>query len=106
MEWINVETRNFVKIRLENPTEDKGRLGADVELFNLPGLFFDPVEALRKWRTESNLVEEELPLYRWESRANVTLTVFNTILKDLLFDVESTVPVPAKGKHRKKLQKN
>ena len=79
------EQRSYIKVRLENPKEDRSRLGADVELFSLPGLFFDRVDAFMKWSEESSLaLEDNLPVYRWESGANVTPSELNSILKELL----------------------
>ena len=79
--------RRFLKVRLNNPKEDRNRQGAEVELFELPDLFFDPVYAFRKWRAESSLeVEASQPVFRWETGANVTPKEFNSILKTLLSD--------------------
>ena len=47
---ITGDNRNFLKVRLHNPREDRNRLGVEVELFKLPGLFFDPVKAFKQWR--------------------------------------------------------
>ena len=84
---INGQTKQYAKVRLDNPKEDRAKLGADVELFSLPELFFDPVDALNKWLRNSKLSKEDnLPLYRWESGRNVTPAEFNSILKELLKD--------------------
>ena len=55
VENISGSSRNFLKVHLENPKEDRNRLGVHVELFELPGLFFDPVKALHQWRAASCL---------------------------------------------------
>ena len=79
--------RKFLKVRLNNPKEDRNRQGAEVELFELPGLFFDPVHAFRKWRAESELdAKASQPVFRWETGANVTPKEFNSCLKTLLSD--------------------
>ena len=79
--------RSYIKVKLTNPKEDKARLGAEVELFSLTGLFFDPVAALNKWLEKSNLqLESDLPVYRWEDGSNVTARDFNNHLQSLLKD--------------------
>lgn len=84
---INGSKRNFVKVKLDNPKEDKARLGAEVELFELDGIFFDPVRALNNWLAKSALqIDADLPVYRWENGSNFTPAEFNLILKDLLRD--------------------
>ena len=84
-EIINGNSRNFLKVCLENPKEDKNRLGVEVELFELPDLFFDPVHAFKRWRAASTLQAEALqPVFRWESGQNVTPREYNACLKSLL----------------------
>ena len=86
-ETIAGTPRNFLKVHLENPKEDKARLGVQVELFELPGLFFDPVKAIRQWRELSKLeATSSQPVFRWETGANVTPREFNSALKTLLQD--------------------
>ena len=59
----------------------------EVELFKLPGLFFDPVKAFKQWRAASKLRPEPAqPVFKWESGANVTPKEFNSCLKSLLKD--------------------
>ena len=85
VENISGSSRNFLKVHLENPKEDRNRLGVHVELFELPGLFFDPVKALRQWRAASCLEPEPTqPVFRWENGLNVTPSDFNACLKSLL----------------------
>ena len=57
----------------------------EVELFELPDLFFDPVHAFKRWRAASTLQAEALqPVFRWESGQNVTPREYNACLKSLL----------------------
>ena len=80
-------TRNFLKVHLNNPKEDRNKLGVDVELFELPGLFFDPVKAMRQWRAASQVeAKPDQPMFRWENGDNVTPREYNACLKALLAD--------------------
>ena len=82
---INGQRKSFIKVRLNNPKEDKARKGAEVELFSLDGIFFDPVHALNRWLEKSKLkLENSSPVFRWENGNNVTPQDFNRLLQDLL----------------------
>ena len=86
-ENISGAQRNFLKVLLENPKEDRNRLGVHVELFELPGLFFDPVKAVRQWRAASGLeTEPDQPVFRGEDGTNITPAEYNACLKALLKD--------------------
>ena len=82
---IEGKPRKFIRVRLSNPKEDKAKKGAEVELFNLDGIFFNPVFAFDRWLERSRLeLEENAPVFRWEDGSNVTPAEFNSLLRELL----------------------
>ena len=81
---VGGEERNFLKLFLESPKEDKARKGVHVELFSL-GNFFCPVEAYTKWKLCSKVTHgPEDPVFRREDGLCYTAKEFNADLKRLL----------------------
>ena len=81
---VGGEERNFLKLFLESPKEDKARRGVHVELFSL-GNFFCPVEAYTKWKLSSKVTHgPEDPVFRREDGLCYTAKEFNADLKRLL----------------------
>ena len=83
---INGRMRNFIKLYLEAPKEDKAGRGVEIELFETSN-FFCPMAALRKWKQSSKLSHHlELPVFRLEDGSGYTARELNADLRTLLQD--------------------
>ena len=71
--------REFIVARLLDPKESRSRSKGqvDVEMFSMGG-YYDPVEALGKYRERAAFpMDPNLPVFRWSSGANITAQAFN-----------------------------
>ena len=65
---VGGQAREFLGVRLLDPKEarKKDRAMVDVEMFQVPS-FYDPIEALRKFRERSRFaLDPDLPVFRSE----------------------------------------
>ena len=88
--WEDVsveEDGQSVTLTLKAPKEVKGMRVVQVELVQVGGDLC-PLDAWRKFRRFNKLGENPgLPVFRWESGRNLTLTKMNSIMKGFLEDV-------------------
>ena len=81
---VGGKRRNFIKLHLEAPKEDKTRRGVEVELYKLEN-FFCPVTAMAKWKQGSALQhQDDLPVFRREDGMGYSASELNHDIKNLL----------------------
>ena len=87
--WEDLEVgegEESVMLTLKAPKEVKGLRNIKVEVFRVGGELC-PMEALEKFKRKNKLGEnKDLPVFRWDSGRNITLSKMNKLLKEFLGD--------------------
>ena len=82
MDWVEGSRVAWYSILLLKPKEFRaGKNGVRVELFSIPAVW-DPVQAINSFRRDNVFKEDkDLPVFRWQSGANVTVRFINSFIK-------------------------
>merc|ERR1711911_194294 len=80
MDWVDGSRVAWYSILLLKPKEFRaGKNGVRVELFSIPAVW-DPVQAINSFRRDNVFKEDkDLPVFRWQSGANVTVRFLNSL---------------------------